>query len=409
MGREIKLKDYEGIVGHEALDELSMLADKIKGKRFLNINSTRTGGGVAEILARLVPLLNELGVETRWEVMEGSPEFFEVTKAFHNALQGQPIKITQDMLDSYIICNYENVHKLNFDSDMVVIHDPQPAAMVRYRKKGQSWIWRCHIDLSNPQRELWEYLKVYVDRYAAAVFSMAKFAQRLEIPQFIITPSIDPLSDKNRELSQDEIDQVLDDFQILRDKPIITQISRFDRFKDPLGVISAFRLVRRHTDCRLILAGGGADDDPEGAQVLQQVREAAEGDADMHVLELAPGSDLAVNALQRASAIIIQKSIKEGFGLTVTEAMWKGKPVVGGAAGGILLQIQNGFTGFVVHSVEGAAYRLRYLLSRPNLMKQLGENGREYVRRNFLITQGLRDYLLMAIVLGHPGQRQIMI
>ena len=409
MNREIKLKDYEEIVGHEVLDELSMLAERIGSRHILNINSTRMGGGVAEILARLVPMMNELGLKTRWEVMEGGPEFFEVTKSFHNALQGQLVNITQDMLDSYLICNYENAHKMNLDADMVVIHDPQPAAMVRYRKRGQSWVWRCHIDLSNPQRDLWEYLKVYVDRYDAAIFSMAKFAQQLEIPQFIITPSIDPLSDKNRDLTPEEMNRILDDLQIPRDKPIITQISRFDRFKDPLGVIAAFRLVRHHTDCRLILSGGGATDDPEGAHVLQQVKEAAEGDPDIHVLELAPESNLAINALQRASAIILQKSVKEGFGLTVTEAMWKGKPVVGGAAGGILLQVQEGFTGYIVHSVEGAAYRLRYLLSRPDLMKRLGENGREYVRRNFLITRELRDHLLMAIVLEHPGQGQIMI
>jgi trehalose synthase len=404
-----KLKDYQEIVGREALNELTFLGEKLGKRRLLHINSTKQGGGVAEILNRLIPLLNELGVKARWEVMEGRPEFFEVTKAFHNALQGQELSLSQELLDTYLITNHENARRIKLEADLVVIHDPQPAAMVRHRNKGQKWVWRCHIDLSHPHPKLWNYLGAYVSKYDASVFHMAKFTQKLTIPQFLITPSIDPLSDKNREMSETEIETLCDKLGIMRDKPLIVQISRFDLHKDPLGVIKSFLLVRRHIDCRLVLAGGGAGDDPEGARVLTQVREAAEGNPDIYILELPAGSDLEINAIQRAASVIVQKSLREGFGLTITEGMWKGKPVIGGASGGIALQIENHFNGYLVHSLEGAAYRLRYVLSRPELMRRLGQNGREFVRRNFLITRSVRDHLLLALALDRPAEATIMI
>lgn len=409
MAVNFKLKDYQEIVGREALNELTFLGEKLGKRRLLHINSTKQGGGVAEILNRLIPLLNELGVKARWEVMEGRPEFFEVTKAFHNALQGQELSLSQELLDTYLITNHENARRIKLEADLVVIHDPQPAAMVRHRDKGQKWVWRCHIDLSHPHPKLWNYLGAYVSKYDASVFHMAQFTQKLTIPQFLITPSIDPLSDKNREMSETEIETLCDKLGIMRDKPLIVQISRFDLHKDPLGVIKSFLLVRRHIDCRLVLAGGGAGDDPEGARVLTQVREAAEGNPDIYVLELPAGSDLEINAIQRAASVIVQKSLREGFGLTITEGMWKGKPVIGGASGGIALQIENHFNGYLVHSLEGAAYRLRYVLSRPELMRRLGQNGREFVRRNFLITRSVRDHLLLALALDRPAEATIMI
>lgn len=405
----VGLRDYEPIVGSGVLEELAVLSERVHARRHVHVNSTRVGGGVAEILQRAIPLLQEMGLDARWEVIEGTTEFFEVTKSFHNALQGQPVQISREMLDAYIICNYENSLRLDLDADVVYIHDPQPAAMVRRRRDGQKWVWRCHIDLSRPHPELWEYLRSYVERYDASIFSMAKFAQNLRVPQFIMPPSIDPLSDKNRDLAPEEVNAILDQLNIPRDKPLVTQISRFDPFKDPIGVIRAFRLARQHVDCRLVLAGGGATDDPEGVRVLARALEEAAGDREIHVLDLPPQSDLAINALQRASTVILQKSLREGFGLTVTEAMWKGKPVIGGAAGGITLQVQDGFTGYLVRSVEGAAYRIRYLLSRPELRERLGQNAREYVRRNFLITRNIRDYLLVILALEHPGHAQFEI
>jgi len=282
---------------------------------------------------------------------------------------------------------------------MIMIHDPQPAALIDYGSRAGKWVWRCHIDVSQPARRVWRFLKNYVLKYDAAVFSLPAFAQKVPIPKFLVYPSIDPLSDKNRELSPGEVTEVLDTLGVPRDKPILLQVSRFDRFKDPVGVIQAYRIVKKHNDCRLILAGGGASDDPEGDVVLQEVREAAGQDPDIHILVLPPDSNIEINALQRAATIVIQKSLKEGFGLTVAEAMWKGKPVVGGFAGGITVQIMYYHTGYTVSSVEGAAFRIRYLLNNPEIAQKMGNDAREYVRRNFLITRHLADYLTLMATL----------
>jgi trehalose synthase len=397
------IKSYAGIAPKGDLQLLQKLGDKLNRRSFLHVNSTRSGGGVAEILQRMVPMLNSLGIVTRWEVLEGDERFFDITKKIHNALQGNPEKITAGMWDYHFEVNRKNRENLDLDADAVLIHDPQPAALVDFRGRG-TWIWRCHIDISSPVREVCDHLMRYCERYDAAIFSVAKFAKAMKIDEFIITPSIDPISDKNRELTDEEIDEVMETIQLKDDRPIVLQVSRFDRFKDPIGVIKAYRIVRKYNDCVLILAGSGATDDPEGEAIMNEVKEYASGDPDIHILLLPPFSDTKINALQRKATVILQKSLKEGFGLTVSEAMWKGKPVIGGATGGIPLQITHGVTGFLVHSVEGAAFRMRQLLNNPGMAKKMGELAREYVRNNFLITRQIRDYLSVWYAMENKGK-----
>lgn len=400
--------DYAAIVGPEVIAQLHRLADRLGPVKFVHINSTRTGGGVAEILSRAVPLLTEMGLETSWEVIEGDPEFFEVTKGFHNALQGMKVHIKPSLLDHYIEVNRENSRRFAWDADFVMVHDPQPAYLIEeIQDRGKHWIWRCHVDISRPNLKVWKFLREIVNQYEASVFSMSKFAQNLPHQQYIIRPSIDPLSEKNRELTEEEIQDVLAKLGIERDKPIILQVSRFDSFKDPLGVIQSYRMVRKHTPCKLILAGGEATDDPEGPRIFAQVMDASHGDQDIHVLLLPPDAHHEINALQRAADIIVQKSTKEGFGLTVTEAMWKGKPVVGSAVGGIVLQVRDYNTGFLVNSPEGCAFRIRYLLNRPEMAQRIGKTAQEFVRSHFLITRTIRDYLTLLILLENPGSRHI--
>jgi trehalose synthase len=402
------LNDYADIVGPEVIDQLKRLAERLGPRRLININSTRTGGGVAEILHCTVPLFNQLGLDCRWENITGDQEFFEITKAMHNGLQGQKVKFTSAMVEHYRQVNRDNARKFTWEADTVVVHDPQPAYLIAdLRSQAKEWIWRCHIDASRPHLPVWRLLRDVVKQYDASVFSMDRFAQNLPHPQYLIHPSIDPLSEKNRELTPGEIQAVLDRLGIVRDQPIILQVSRFDTFKDPVGVIQAYRLVRHHTPCQLILAGGEATDDPEGAEVLAQVMEAAGGDEDIHVLLLPADAHHDINALQRAADIIVQKSTREGFGLTVTEAMWKGKPVVGGAVGGIVLQLQDYSTGFLVHSPEGCAFRIRYLLHHPELARRMGNLAREFVRSRFLITRNMRDYLTLMLLLEKPDSRFI--
>ena len=398
----VRLEDYRDVAPAGAVDFLYRLSERVKGMSMVNVNSTKYGGGVAEILHRLIPMLNEVGVEARWEVIQGADEFYACTKAFHNALQGAEQVITQKMLDAYVETNRENAKRLLLDAEVMLIHDPQPAALIDYRTVGK-WVWRCHIDVSQPIRRVWNFLRQYVVKYDAAVFSLPRFAQRLPVPQFLIYPSIDPLSDKNRDLAEAEVDAHLGKLGIPRDKPVLLQVSRFDRFKDPVGVISAYRIVKKHNDCRLVLAGGGAADDPEGKAVLAEVQAAAGEDPDLHVLELPPDAHLAINALQRAATIVLQKSTKEGFGLTVAEAMWKGKPVIGGAAGGITVQIIYDVTGYTVNSVEGAAFRIRHLLNNPDVRQKMGQDAKEYVRQNFLITRHMRDYLTLIYAVVNGG------
>jgi trehalose synthase len=406
----VELRSYEGVVGVEVLDELAVLADRVRGRRLQNINSTAVGGGVAEILTRIVPLLRELGIDVRWDIIKGDEAFFNVTKAFHNALHGSPEAITPAMFDAYRATTEMNLREIDLSGDVILIHDPQPAGLVaRKGEGGRRWVWRCHIDVSSPDPSVWQFLSAFVEQYDAAVFSMPDFAQRLPIPQYMLAPSIDPLSDKNRELDDETVAGVLEKYGLDRRRPILTQISRFDRLKDPLGVIAAYRLVKRRHDCQLVLAGGGATDDPEGADVLREVHEAAGTDPDVHVLLLPPFSDLEINALVRGSTIVFQKSIKEGFGLTVSEALWKRKPVIGGAVGGIKLQVVDGITGFLVHSIEGAAHRAAQLLADPELRRHLGENGYEHVKQNFLLTRHVKDYMLLMLALDHLGEHIVQL
>lgn len=399
-----RLQDYEPIVGRSCLEELRMLADELSGKIIQNINSTFVGGGVAEILEHMVPLLNQLGVDTRWDVVQGDDAFFEVTKKFHNALHGNDEKISRKDFDLFLETTKKNLDELRFYGDILFIHDPQPVGLIAKRKEiGRKWVWRCHIDVSNPNKRVWKFLRDFVVDYDAAVFSAPSFAQQLPIRQFLITPSIDPLSDKNKELDSGTINSVLTKYGLTSDKPMIVQVSRFDRLKDPVGVMEAFEMVKKSIDCQLVLAGGTAADDPESEEVLEEVKKRAEGNPDIHILLVPSGSDIEINALQRAATVVLQKSLKEGFGLTISEALWKAKPVVATAVGGIPLQIKNRFTGLLCHTVEGAAFALRQLLSNPEYASQLGQNGKEHVRQNFLITNHLKDYLLMFVALDHPS------
>lgn len=397
---------YAGIAPKGDLLLLRDLGGKLRGKSFLHVNSTRAGGGVAEILQRMVPMLKEIGIAARWEVIEGDERFFEITKKIHNALQGNPEKITEKMWQHHYEVNMRSAAKIDLEADAVLIHDPQPAPLIEFRKGGR-WIWRCHIDVSKPVADVCDYLLRYCEKYDAAVFSVAKFARSMSVDEFIITPSIDPLSDKNRDLTREEIAETMGRLGIPDDRPMVLQVSRFDRFKDPVGVVQAYRMVRKYNDCILVLAGSPATDDPEGEVVLREVQESASGDPDIHILLLPPFSDRDINALQRAATVVMQKSIREGFGLTVSEAMWKGKPVIGGATGGIPLQIVHGVTGFLVHSVEGAAFRIRQCLNDPEMARRVGEKAKEFVRTNFLITRQIRDYLSVWYYLENSRKREL--
>lgn len=393
-----KIEDYISIVGNSEIEELFLLAERLKGKSIQNINSTSVGGGVAEILRRMIPLLKELGVNVWWDVIRGDDRFFYITKKIHNSLHGVNLEITKEELDYFLEINRENSQEIPKYGDIVFVHDPQPIALVERKKEiGGKWIWRCHIDFTSPKIETWEFLRGFIEKYDCAVFSAPSFSRRISIRQVLISPSIDPLSEKNKELTEDKINEICERFGIDRKRPIITQISRFDYLKDPIGVIKAYRLVKEHIDCQLVLAGGGATDDPEGMKVLEEVRNEARGDPDIHVLFLPPGSDIEINALQRASTVILQKSLKEGFGLTVAEALWKGKPVVASAVGGIPLQIAHKYSGILTHSIEGTAFWIKQLINEPNFAKKLGENGREHIKNNFLITRHIREYLLLFI------------
>lgn len=406
------LDDYSAVVGADVIDHLRQLARPLKGMRVVHVNSTRLGGGVAEILTKLVPLTRELEIDAHWEVITGGGDFFECTKTMHNALQGNRVDLTSNHILAYEQTNAENGERLRStlsDAEFVIIHDPQPAGLLQHcpDRRGK-WVWRCHIDASHPYRPVWRYLRNFVAPYDASIFSLASFAQALPHAQYIISPSIDPLSEKNIELPAAEIEAVRHHYDLDPARPLLLQVSRFDRFKDPVGVIEAYRLAKHFVPrVQLVLAGGSATDDPEGEQVLQEVTEAAAGDSDIRVLLLPPDAHRAINAFQRAADIVIQKSLREGFGLTVTEALWKSKPVIGGDTGGIRLQVINYHTGFLVSTPEGAALRIRYLLHGPDKMRKMGEDAREFVRENFLLTRQLREHLTLMVALLHGARDRI--
>ena len=406
------LESYEAIVGSSVLAQLRRLGEKLTGLRVVHVNSTREGGGVAESLEWMIPHMRDVGVDASWEVINGNSQFFEITKDIHNGLQGKTVDLPMKSWRIYQEESEKNAERLRpllSEADVVIIHDPQPAGLLKLcpDRKGK-WIWRAHIDISRPFRPVWKVLRTFVDKYDASIFSMAEFAQPLPHPQYLIPPSINPLSEKNRELVPAELDSVRTEFGIDADRPLLVQVSRFDRFKDPVGVIRAYRLVRNVAPVQLVLAGGGATDDPEGKVVLEDVMEAAEKDPDIHVLLLPSDSHKTINALQRLADIILQKSTREGFGLTVTEGLWKGKPVIGGDVGGIRLQVTNYQTGYLVNSPEGAAHRIRYLLHHRDRMKQMGESGREFVRENFLQTRHLRDYLTLMLAIRSDKDERVV-
>ena len=405
------LQQYAEVAGSDAVEHLRQLAGLLQGARVVHVNTTAWGGGVAEILTPLIPLSRELGLDASWEVFEGAADFFACTKLMHNAVQGMRVAPDERGLHVYEDYNARNAERLRSvleDADFVFIHDPQPAALISHlpRRRGR-WIWRCHIDASHPDPRVWRYLHEHVATYDASVFSLPTFVRPLPHPSYVIPPAIDPLSDKNRALADEEIRGVCSGMGLDPNRPLVVQISRFDRFKDPVGVIKAYRLAKGFVPgLQLVLAGGGAADDPEGAEVLHEVRGAAGDDPDIHVAELPPRDDVTVNALQRSADIVVQKSVREGFGLTVAEGLWKGRPVIGGDTGGIRLQLTNYHTGFLVNSPEGAALRIRYLMHNRDQRLEMGAKAREFTRRSFLLTRQLREYLTLMVALrSGAGER----
>jgi trehalose synthase len=390
-----RLEDYRDVAPHGAIDLLVKLAERLRGRRFVHVNASRYGSGSSEILARLVPMFQDLGIDVAWEVIVGDPAFYGATRTIEAALGGQPVAITEAMLVSYVEAAATNAAALRLDSDLVMVHDLPALPLVRHRPERSRWVWRCHADLSRAWRRAWHLVRRDIEHYDAVVYSMPKFAQRVRVPMIVVHPSIDPLSEKNRELGRTEVREVLDRFGIPRDKPLLLQVAAYSRATEPKGALTAFRLVRKYVPCRLVLAGWGATDNPEGSAVLAELREAAGQDPDVHVLVMPPDAARELNALQRAATVILHLPQHEGFGLAVAEAMWKGKPVVGTVAGGIPTQVLSDVTGFTVGSVEGAAFRVRQLLQSPDLAGRLGGAAREYVRRNFLLPRHLGDYLAL--------------
>jgi trehalose synthase len=385
----VQLEEYEQYAGAEAIDRILGKAKGLRDLHVANVNSTYYGGGVAELLSPLTLLCNNIGIKTGWRVIQGSPDFFSVTKKMHNALQGKEINLSEMKRSIYEGVVYENAVRNHLDHDIVVIHDPQPLPIIQHFRKRGPWIWRCHLDLSSPNGELWNYLRQFVEMYDAVILTLKEYARDIDTPQVFFAPAIDPFSIKNRELSEEEMQDRLDHYDIPTDLPLVVQISRFDRWKDPEGVIRAFRLARKEVDSTLVLLGNVATDDPEGHQVFESVVACREE----RIIILSHQDTALVNALQRKAAVVVQKSLREGFGLTVTEAMWKGAAVVGGNVGGIRHQIEDGVNGFLVSSVEEAAERIVTLIKNEKLRRTLGEKARESVLKRFLMTRLLEQYL----------------
>ena len=388
------IEDYRDIVGDKVISKIFQESRYLYGKKVLHVNSSYQGGGVAEILDHLVPLMSDLGIEVDWRILHGSHDFFNVTKKFHNALQGEDINFSQLKKSVYTRTNRRFSSYSHVDHDVVIIHDPQPLPLIRYFKKRQPWIWRAHIDLSNPNPEVWDYLKQFIIRYDKGVFSAQDFiSSDVNIDSEVIHPSIDPLTVKNKEIDQDTMEKYMNKYDIPDDKPIISQISRFDKWKDPEGVIEVFDRVKEEVDCRLVLLGSMAIDDPEGPGIYENVMEKASGRDDIIVIN--KESDILVNVVQRASSVILQKSLKEGFGLTVTEGLWKGSPVVASDVGGIPLQVDDEETGFLVdpEDYEEVADRVVEILKNPELGAKLGGSALSQVKEHFLITRQLLSWL----------------
>ncbi len=383
------VEDYEPLVGAETVERILKTAERLRDLHVVNINSTYYGGGVAELLSSLTLLMNAAGIKTGWRVIQGRPDFFSITKKMHNALQGAEINLTELKMQIYEEVAYENAARMHLDHDVVIVHDPQPLPLIQHFRKKAPWIWRCHVDLSRPNPDLWAYLAPLVERYDAVVLSLPEYAQNLTTPQRFIMPAINPFSTTNKDLSEAEIADRLAHYDIPTDLPLVVQVSRFDKWKDPQGVIDAFKIARKKIDCTLVLLGNIATDDPEGQEVFASLCDCSEE----RIRILSVQDSALVNALQRRAAVVLQKSLREGFGLTVTEAMWKGAAVIGGNVGGIRHQIEDGVNGFLVDNVEQAAHRIVDILKDPALRDRVGRNATETVKRRFLMTRLMEDWL----------------
>ena len=388
--RVTQIEDYEPLVGAEVMRRVHEKAANFKGLRVANFNSTYYGGGVAETISSLTLLMNSLGLRTEWRVIQGTSDFFSITKKMHNALQGAEIHLSKIKKEIFEQVIYENSLRTFLDHDFIIVHDPQPLPLIEHYEKNCPWLWRCHLDLSRPEAETWKYLRRWIDSYDAVIVSCPEYKQEIKPPQRVMMPAINPFTIKNRPLSNREIDERLAHYKIPTDLPLVVQISRFDPWKDPKGVVEAFKLARQQIDARLVLLGNFATDDPEGEEIFHSLCDSREE----RILILTSGDDTAlVNALQTRAAVVLQKSLREGFGLTVAEAMWKGAPVIGGNVGGIRYQIQDGVNGFLVSSIEETAKRMVELISHKELRDEMGSKARETVRKNFLLTRYLEQYL----------------
>src|SRR5438309_2356029 len=388
--RITQIEDYGPLVGRERVERIREKARKFKDLRVANFNSTYYGGGVAEMISSLTLLMSSLGLRTEWHVIQGTADFFSITKKMHNALQGGKIDLSGIKKEIYEQVIYENSVRNFLEHDFVIVHDPQPLPLIEHYEKKCPWIWRCHIDLSRPNAELWKYLRRWIDKYDAAIVSCPEYKHEMKPPQRVFMPAINPFNIKNRQLSDKEIDERLAHYKIPTDLPLVIQISRFDPWKDPEGVVEAFKLARKEVEATLVLLGNFATDDPEGSQIFESLRACQEE----RILILTNADDTAlVNALHSRAAVVLQKSLREGFGLTVAEAMWKGRPVIGGNVGGIRYQIENGVNGFLVSSAEEAAEGIVRLLKDEKLRGEMGQKARETVREKFLLTRYVENYL----------------
>jgi trehalose synthase len=396
-----ELDDYAQVVEPGTIERIRALAEPLRGARVVHVNATAFGGGVAELLATHVPLLRSVGLEAEWQVIGGSNEFFAVTKSMHNALQGAQVEWTYDMQRCYLERVLDNALKFEDGWDFVVMHDPQTVAMYEYargdRMKSAKWVWRCHIDLTDANRQVWEFVRPFVEQYDASVWTMPQFVPASLRSEHVVhaPPCIDPLSVKNLDLAKPFVDEINKSYGVRPDAPIVCQISRFDPWKDPVGVIEAFRIVQEQVpNAQLVLAGSMATDDPEGFHYWELAEAAAGNDPNIHLLSnIQQVGSVQINAFQRAADVVVQKSLREGFGLTVSEGLWKGRPVIGGRCGGITLQIEDGVDGFLVDSVEDCAKRTLDLLHDPARADEMGASGREHVRHSFLSTRELEDWL----------------
>ncbi len=391
--RIARIEDYEQYIGAEAMDRIEKKASRHKDLHVVHINSTYYGGGVARLLGSMTLLMNNIGIKTGWRVIQGAPDFFSITKKMHNALQGGPINLSKRKKEIYREVIRENVCRNHLDNhNMVIVHDPQPLPMVEHYKKVGPWIWRCHADLSKPNKELWKYLVPFVEKYDAVIPSLKEYEQHLKVPQLFFLPAIDPFSILNAEMGPEEVRERLEHYRIPTDWPLVVQISRFDTWKDPKGVIEAYKIARKEVNCTLVLLGNVATDDPEGAEIYHSLLDRREE----RIIILSHQDTALVNALQRTAIVVLQKSIREGFGLTVAEAMWKGTPVIGGKVGGIRYQIQDGENGFLVSSIEEAAKRIVQLVKDKGLNKRMGKKAKESVTKHFLLTRYLEPSICLA-------------